>query len=401
MYMFVTINICKLFHIAECAVEHRPTYPPNTSGTKTHTQSSKPSVGLKSSGVDVPTSSTSLASTTPAVPMVGPRLSIQYAGSGASKSKVPPPVPPRGSPRRKKSDGHNEVGRGVSNTGRYSIGSNNKETSIQTDIVNHSVKSSSPTIASTFKTVKTPEQKLPQAKNTLQVMEKPLPRFGECRSPSNVQDWLELHDLFDIDLPPPLPPPPKIQTLATSRKPSRPLSPDSVNSPTKNRTICRSIAPSDSIKSTYSTARSEVRSHRSYRYNLLHRVDVLQRQNSVMSRSGRPSIGSIVYNFPPIDADPPEIPFPRSSENLKSYRRSQQKSNKHRKIFQYADMALRDERFEVEQDENLLQSVTAFVEVRNEIESKFKSRKSHPPPAIPSNMQNQNEKQETKKNDPC
>nr|XP_014090728.1 phosphatidylinositol 4-phosphate 5-kinase type-1 alpha isoform X2 [Bactrocera oleae] len=102
---------------SECAVEHRPTYPPNTSGTKTHTQSSKPSVGLKSSGVDVPTSSTSLASTTPAVPMVGPRLSIQYAGSGASKSKVPPPVPPRGSPRRKKSDGHNEVGRGVSNTG--------------------------------------------------------------------------------------------------------------------------------------------------------------------------------------------------------------------------------------------------------------------------------------------
>ena len=77
MYMFVTINICKLFHIAECAVEHRPTYPPNTSGTKKHTQSRKPSVGLKSSGVDVLTSSTSLASTTPAVPMVGPRLSIQ------------------------------------------------------------------------------------------------------------------------------------------------------------------------------------------------------------------------------------------------------------------------------------------------------------------------------------
>ncbi|XP_011202101.2 phosphatidylinositol 4-phosphate 5-kinase type-1 alpha [Bactrocera dorsalis] len=102
---------------SECAVEHRPAYPSNTSGTKAHTQSSKPSGGLKSSGTDVPTSTTSLASTTPVVPMLGPRLSIQHAGSGASKSKVPPPVPPRGSPRRKKSDGHNEVARGVSNTG--------------------------------------------------------------------------------------------------------------------------------------------------------------------------------------------------------------------------------------------------------------------------------------------
>lgn len=326
--------------------------------------------------------------------MVGPRLSIQHAGSGVSKSKVPPPVPPRGSPGRKKSDGHNDVARGVSNTGIYSIASNKKKNSIQTDIVNHYIKSSSPTIVSTFKSVKIRRQKLPKTNKTLEIMEKPLPRFGERRSPSNVQDWLELHDLFDIDLPPPLPSPPKLQTLATNRKPSRPLSTESVNSPTKNRKACHSIAPSDSIKSTYSTARSEVRSRKSYRYNLLHRVDMLQRQNSVMSRSGRPSIGSIVYNFPPIEPDPPEIPFPRSSEIPKSYRRSQQKSNKHRRMFQYAEMALRDERFEVEQDENLLQSVNAFVEVRNEIESKFKSRKSRPPPAIPAKKQNQSEIQE-------
>ncbi|XP_028900444.1 phosphatidylinositol 4-phosphate 5-kinase type-1 alpha [Zeugodacus cucurbitae] len=102
---------------SEGAVEHRPAYPSHTSGTKSHTQSSKPSVGLKSSGTDVPTSTTSPASTTTAAPMVGPRLSIHHAGGGASKSKVPPPVPPRGSPRRKKSDGHNEVGRAISHTG--------------------------------------------------------------------------------------------------------------------------------------------------------------------------------------------------------------------------------------------------------------------------------------------
>ncbi|XP_036330199.1 phosphatidylinositol 4-phosphate 5-kinase type-1 alpha isoform X2 [Rhagoletis pomonella] len=107
---------------SEFTFEHRPThaYPlhiSHTSGVKTHTQLSKTSPGLLSSGTDVAKPATSTASGTTAAPMVGPRLSVQYAGGGVAKSKVPPPVPPRSSPRRKKSDGHNEVARTISNTG--------------------------------------------------------------------------------------------------------------------------------------------------------------------------------------------------------------------------------------------------------------------------------------------
>lgn len=382
---------------AESNFEHRPTHAhplhtshtSHTSGVKTHTQSNKMTVGLMSSVADVPTSATSTTSQTTAAPIMGPRLSIQHAGGSAAKSKVPPPVPPRGSPRRKKSDGHNEVARAISNTGTYSIGNKNKnkKNNRQTDTVHLPVESSLPTPISTVKTVKPKQNKFLDAttSSTLKVEERPLPRFGERRSPSNVQDWLELHDLFDIDLPPPIPPPPQLSAKALNRvPPSRPVkSPESVHSPMINRKTCRSIAPSESVKSTYSTARSEVRSHKSYRYNLLHRVDMFQRQNSIISRHGRPSIGSIVYNFPPIEPEPPELPLSNTNDNAKSFRRSQQKSNKHQRMFQYADMALRDERLEDEHEENLLQSVNAFVEVKKEIESKFKPRKSRPPPAIP------------------
>ncbi|XP_053965198.1 phosphatidylinositol 4-phosphate 5-kinase type-1 alpha isoform X2 [Anastrepha obliqua] len=107
---------------SESAFDHRqthafPSHTSHTSGAKTHIQVSKPSLGLLSSSADMATSAISTASTTTAARMAGPRLSVQHSGGGAGKPKVPPPVPPRGSPRRKKSDGHDEVARAISNTG--------------------------------------------------------------------------------------------------------------------------------------------------------------------------------------------------------------------------------------------------------------------------------------------
>ncbi|XP_067627306.1 uncharacterized protein, partial [Eurosta solidaginis] len=274
---------------------------------------------------------------------------------------------------------------------------NKKKNKKQINKVHSPVKSLSPTSVTIFKRVNTKETKISSSDNTLKVIENPLPRFGERRSPSNVKDWLELHDLFDIETPPPIPPPPQLPIATLNRRPSRPSinSPDSVHSSTKNRKTCRSIAPSESIKSTYSNARSEVRSHKSFRYNLLHRMDMFQRQNSIIARAGRPSIGSIVYNFPPIEPEPPEIPLTNASDSSKCFRRSpRQKSDKHQRMFQYADIALRDERYEDEYEENLLQSVNAFVEVKREVESKFKSRKARPPPAIPTSIESKSDNTE-------
>ncbi|XP_067629729.1 phosphatidylinositol 4-phosphate 5-kinase type-1 alpha-like isoform X2 [Eurosta solidaginis] len=106
---------------SESTYEHRPThaYSSHTSQTccvNTHVQTSKSTTGLLSSATDAATSVTSSTITT-AGPIVGQRLSVHRAPGGVAKSKVPPPVPPRGSPRRTKNDGHNEVARAISNAG--------------------------------------------------------------------------------------------------------------------------------------------------------------------------------------------------------------------------------------------------------------------------------------------
>lgn len=175
------------------------------------------------------------------------------------------------------------------------------------------------------------------------------PRFGERRSPSNVQDWLELHDLFDV---------------------ADNLSPAPV--PVQRS---RSTRRRESMQSAYSTARSES-SHRRLQQQqqqsrLLSHVDIFQRQNSFIARSERSSVGSIVRNFPPIRAESYRTAQTTVSASTEcSPRRSKQqlqRQHKRQRYLHYVDLALGDDNCE-SQEENLLQSVSTFLEVKREFE---------------------------------
>lgn len=196
-----------------------------------------------------------------------------------------------------------------------------------------------------------------------------MPRFGERRSPSNVQDWLELHDLFDTtdNCPPSAPPAPLVEpTVALLRS--------------------SSLRRRESLHSTYSTARSES-SFRRQPPRLLNHVDIFQRQNSFVARSERSSMGSIVRNFPPIRADSYRTGRSRSSDSIPSQRSPRRgvqeklkRQQKRQRYLHYVDLALGGEDCDNPQDqeENLLQSVSTFLEVKRELETTRRPKRPLP-----------------------
>jgi len=196
-----------------------------------------------------------------------------------------------------------------------------------------------------------------------------MPRFGDRRSPSNVQDWLELHDLFDAPNSAPRAPP----------TPSAPLP-----EPTVALLRRSSLRRRDSLHSAYSTARSES-SFRHQQPRLLNHVDIFQRQNSFVARSERSSVGSIVRNFPPIRAESYRSGRSRSSGSIpsqRSPRRANQvkleRQQRRKRYFHYVDLALGGEDCENQEEDNLLQSVSAFLEVKRELESDRRPKRPLP-----------------------
>jgi len=263
-------------------------------------------------------------------PPVRQRASTSTTAAAAAasnlKARVPPPVPPRGSPRRKET----QDGRAHSTTPGIAPKEFNPNTT-------HS-----------------------DTCNTLQLPLDAVPRFGERRSPSNVQDWLELHDLFigndsPVHVPLFTPPPHHLQHSGSVRR-------------------------RESLQSAYSTARSES-SFRRQQPRLLSHVDIFQRQNSFMARSERSSVGSIVRSFPPIRAESYRTARTSvSGTTQQSPRRVQQKQQRHQKRNRYlhcADLALGEDPCDSQED-NLLQSMNAFLEVKRELESPFNRKRALP-----------------------
>lgn len=286
-------------------------------------------------------------------------------GSGNTlKAKVPPPVPPRGSPRKRgDSDAYQhqqllqqEGGGGGGGGGSSRALSTTPGIESKTKLKKHRTKEKTP--LSSHNDHNDDDKDRNNTNTTLQVPnpEIPLPRFGEKRSPSNVRDWLELHDLFDgiggnpvpiVGKPPPIPPQPQIEAIQKLRRK------DSVRSITS---------------STYSAARSRISHTRP-----LNHVDMFHRQNNLMA-GRRPSVAaSIVYSFPPIPSEVSERSISLASNREERASRSLKKREKRMQYMQYADMALADENNEPFED-NLLQSMHAFIEVKQELEKSHKKR---------------------------
>lgn len=288
-------------------------------------------------------------------------------GSGNTlKAKVPPPVPPRGSPRKRgDSDAYQhqqllqqEGGGGGGGGGSSRALSTTPGIESKTKLKKHRTKEKTPLSSHNDHNDDDMDKKNTNTNTTLQVPnpEIPLPRFGEKRSPSNVRDWLELHDLFDgiggnpvpiVGKPPPIPPQPQIEAIQKLRRK------DSVRSITS---------------STYSAARSRISHTRP-----LNHVDMFHRQNNLMA-GRRPSVAaSIVYSFPPIPSEVSERSISLASNREERASRSLKKREKRMQYMQYADMALADENSEPFED-NLLQSMHAFIEVKQELEKSHKKR---------------------------
>ncbi|XP_041675618.1 phosphatidylinositol 4-phosphate 5-kinase type-1 alpha isoform X1 [Drosophila eugracilis] len=245
------------------------------------------------------------------------------------KTRVPPPVPPRGSPRRKDAQDRTTPGTQPHTTNPNSA---------------------------------------PAHIHTLQVpANEGMPRFGDRRSPSNVQDWLELHDLFDAP-------------DSGVRAPTAPLP-----EPTVALLRSSSLRRRDSLHSAYSTARSES-SFRRQQPRLLNHVDIFQRQNSFVARSERSSVGSIVRSFPPIRAESYRSGRSRSSGSIPSQRSPRrgiqeklERQQRRKRYFHYVDLALGGDDCENPQEEdNLLQAVSAFLEVKRELEATHRTKRPLP-----------------------
>lgn len=306
-------------------------------------------------------------------PPVKQRSAAAPNSGSTLKAKVPPPVPPRGSPRKRDSDAYQQQQQlegGSSRALSTTPGIQKKTKNIQS-LVN--------------KFSKSPH------KDTLTVPphDSPLPRFGEQRSPSNVRDWLELHDLFEaspVPAPPatisppsptplhqiPAPPQSQIEAFKRTRQDSA-VSSQVSNKPQIAAIQKLKVQRKDSMISTTSSNYSAARSRASQSRPLNH-IDIFQRQNSALI-SRRSSAASIVYNFPPIPSEHSE----RSSAPITSYRdaRAPRAAKRHEKRMQYlryADMALADDNDDQFED-NIVQSMHAFVEVKRELENAKRTRK--------------------------
>lgn len=298
---------------------HQPTKPPSTEPT--------PAAASSERDRDRERDRESGRGQSNVPPPVRQRASTSGSAAGALKARVPPPVPPRGSPRRKDTQDSSRAHSTTPGTAAASA----------YDLYSNSAASVSVSSC-----------------NLLQLPSEAMPRFGERRSPSNVQDWLELHDLFDV---------------------------------------CDSPSPSPAVALVSPARRREsvqsVRSESSYRQpqppRLLTHVDIFQRQNSFMARSDRSSVGSIVRSFPPIRAE--SYRTARTSVSALSSHRSprrqqqQQQLKRHEKRNRYlhcADLALGDDSCDSGQEDNLLQSVSAFLEVKRELEGVYHRRRPLP-----------------------
>lgn len=305
-------------------------------------------------------------------PPVKQRAVAASSSGSALKAKVPPPVPPRGSPRKRDSDVYQQQEGGSSRALSTTPG-------IQIKTIN--VKS----LVNKFST-------LPH-KDTLKVShDSPLPRFGDRRSPSNVRDWLELHEKFEVPAPPPPPlyktqpgPEAKLDVLKNIRKdsaisfasskhsaatPIHPPPPPLVVPAIQKLKLQRTDSLKSSASSNYSAARSGTARSRP-----LNHIDLFQRQNSGLV-SRRSSAASIVHNFPPIPSEHSE----RSSNNPPPFNNSQARATRAAKrrekrlqYLRYADMALADDNEAYE--DNIVQSMHAFVEVKHELENNRRPRK--------------------------
>lgn len=301
-------------------------------------------------------------------PPVKQRSAVASSSGSTLKAKVPPPVPPRGSPRKRDSDAYQQQEGGSSRALSTTPG-------IQIKTIN--VKS----LVNKFST-------LPH-KDTLQVPhDSPLPRFGEQRSPSNVRDWLELHDLFEgIPAPEPPPPPPLHRAQAPLKSQI-----DDLKKTRKNSTISHTsskysgvpplqvaaiqklkLQRKDSVISSTSSNYSAARSGKSHSRPLNH-IDLFQRQNSGLV-SRRSSAASIVYSFPPIPSEHSERSCPPANNtNEVRVSRATKRHEKRMQYLRYADMALADNNTDTYED-NIIQSMHAFVEVKHELENSKRSRK--------------------------
>lgn len=318
-------------------------------------------------------------------PPVKQRSTAASSSGSTLKAKVPPPVPPRGSPRKRDSDAYQQQEGGSSRALSTTPGIEYFNTINVKSLVNK------------FST-------LPH-KNTLQVPphDSPLPRFGERRSPSNVRDWLELHDLFEgipksQPVSPPSPPPLKRTQKQTSlfqnetkKEPLKKIHQSSQESSRKSVVIPAPPPPpppqiaaiqklklerKDSVVSTSSSNYSAARSRKSLSRPVNH-VDLFQRQNNGLV-SRRSSAASIVHNFPPIPSEHSErsnsskFKTPQSRESREP--RASKRREKRLQYMRYADMALGDDNAEPYED-NIIQSMHAFVEVKHELENSKHSRK--------------------------
>ncbi|XP_037828307.1 uncharacterized protein LOC119616139 isoform X1 [Lucilia sericata] len=301
-------------------------------------------------------------------PPVKQRSAAASSSGSTLKAKVPPPVPPRGSPRKRDSDAYQQQEGGSSRALSTTPGIH----------LNVNVKR----LVNKFSN--------PSHKDTLTVPhDSPLPRFGEQRSPSNVRDWLDLHDLFEgVSVTEP-PPPPPLQRTQTPIQPHienlKKIRKDSAISYTSSKysgapplqvaaiqklKLQRKDSVISSASSNYSAARSRISQSRP-----LNHIDLFQRQNSGLV-SRRSSAASIVHNFPPIPSEHSE----RSSiiPNITNSKLRETRANKRREkrmqYLRYADMALADDNDEAYED-NLIQSMHAFVEVKHELENNKRPRK--------------------------
>ncbi|XP_039481888.1 phosphatidylinositol 4-phosphate 5-kinase type-1 alpha isoform X1 [Drosophila santomea] len=306
---------------------HQPAKPPTTEPTPAG------AAGGAERGATAPGPATTSGTSERAPPPVKQRT----PAASNLKTRVPPPVPPRGSPRRKDAQDRTTPGTEPHTT--------------------------NPNPA-------------PAHTHTLQVpANEGMPRFGDRRSPSNVQDWLELHDLFD----------------APDSGPYGPSAPPApLADPTVTLLRSSSLRRRDSLHSAYSTARSES-SFRRQQPRLLNHVDIFQRKNSFVARSDRSSVGSIVRSFPPIRAESYRTGRSRSSGSIPSQRSPKrgiqeklQRQQRRKRYFHYVDLALGGEDCENQPEEdNLLQSVSAFLEVKRELEATQRPRRPLPKLTIP------------------
>uniref|UniRef100_A0A1A9WI95 PIPK domain-containing protein n=1 Tax=Glossina brevipalpis TaxID=37001 RepID=A0A1A9WI95_9MUSC len=363
---------------------HSHNHPPSVHATKKTLLSAHKNALASSGGGDTgassskePTAQVTKSSKPPPVKQRGP--APQASGGNTLKAKVPPPVPPRGSPRKRDSDsgvhGTEPSTRTLSTPGSK-VNANNF---LKPDTLSNNLTNSLPKKAN---------------RKELKVDDlKPPPRFGEHRSPSNVHDWLELHEMFNIknddtnqEFPPkPAPPPPPPPPPPTAPLPPTLSKPDSSIQPHPLPLQLHHLTRRESMRSVSSSVYSAARSRTSHS-RLRSHVDIFQRQNSLLSRSDRSSVGSIVHSFPPIRPQEIEIIVSPYSRELRESRRLK-KREKRVQYLHYAGAALADNEELDANDlgDNLLQSMHAFMEVKDDLEKtrwpkKTRLRPAPPPP---------------------